>query len=71
MAFILGWEMYDYPLARKGWGFKRRLIFVVKNASSVIGLGSWLLIPGLQIVTMPVAVVGGTMLALKDLKGSE
>ena len=70
-AVSLGWDYYDYPLARRGWSFRQRLFFVSKNLKSVFALGIWLLIPGLQFFFLPLAVVGGTMLALEDLNSSQ
>lgn len=67
-AFFLGWEFYDYPLARKSWSFKRRLVFTLQNFWSITGFGVWLCLPFLQIFLMPLAVVGGTMLATKNLE---
>lgn len=70
-AFCAGWDLYDFPLARRGWSFRRRLGFVFRHSWSVGGLGLWLLIPGLQIFLMPLAVVGGTILAVEDLQNWE
>ncbi len=70
-AFLAGWDVYDYPLARRGWSFRRRLKFIFQNSGGVLGLGVWLLIPGAQIVCMPLAVVGGTMLALEHLENEK
>ena len=70
-AFFVGWEFYDFSLARKKWPFKKRLGFVFKHIWSVTGFGLWLLIPGGQMILMPLAVVGGTMLAVEDLNRTE
>jgi len=67
-AFFVGWEFYDYPLARRGWGFRKRLIYVLGNFWSITGLGCIVLIP---IFLMPLAVVGGTMLALEHMKNKK
>ena len=69
-AFCLGWDYYDFPLARRGWTFRQRLSFVLKNLSSIFGLGLWLLIPGVAFFFFPLAVIGGTILALEDLSSS-
>lgn len=66
-AFCVGWDAYDYSLARRGWSFRQRWQFVLKNMPSVLGIGVWLIIPGVQMVFMPLAVVGATMLAVEDL----
>lgn len=65
-AFLLGWDLCDYPLARRGWTFKRRLHFAGKNFLALTGFGLWLLIP-LQFILAPLAVAGGTLLTLKLL----
>ena len=67
-AFCLGWELYDFPLARRGWSFRKRLSFVYHHGWSVTGLGIWLLIPGVQFILMPLAVVGATMMAAEDVQ---
>lgn len=67
-AFCVGWEVYDFPLARRGWSFRQRLRFVWQHGCSVSGLGFWLLIPGLQFILMPLAVVGASLLATEDIK---
>lgn len=67
-AFFFGWEFYDYPFARRSWRFRQRFLFTMKHFWSVTGLGLFLCIPFLQIFLMPLAVVGGTMLATEHLK---
>ncbi|MBF0441020.1 MAG: EI24 domain-containing protein [Oligoflexales bacterium] len=67
-AFFLGWEFYDFPMARRGWSFGKRLRYVAKDWIKVTTFGLWLMIPFLQIVMMPLAVPGGTILCLSRLK---
>lgn len=67
-AFLVGWDFYDYPTARRGWGFSRRLRFVSKDMLSVTAFGLWLMIPFVQFFMMPLAVAGGTLLSLESLK---
>jgi uncharacterized protein involved in cysteine biosynthesis len=67
-VFLIGWEFYDFPCARRGWGYKRRLYFVLNNFWGVVGLGCFAAIPFLCVITMPLAVVGGTMLAVEDIQ---
>lgn len=69
-AFLLGWNFYDYPLARRGWTFRQRFGFVLKHFGSVTGFGLWLMIPFVQIFLMPLAIVGGTKLNLDHLRNS-
>ena len=70
-AFCIGWGVYDYPLARRGWSFRRRLSFVSGHGWSVLGLGLWLLIPGVQMILMPLSIAGASILAVEDIQKSE
>jgi CysZ protein len=67
-AFLLGWDFYDYPLSRRGWSFAKRLRFVTGHFWSVMGFGLWLIIPLVQFVMSPFAVVGGTLLAMEHVQ---
>ncbi len=67
-AFLVGWNFYDYPLARRGWSFRRRLWFVTRDFWAVMGLGLWLIIPLLQLFFIPLAIVGGTILNLESMQ---
>ena len=67
-AFLVGWDFYDYPLARRGWHFKQRLKFVFKDVWSVTSFGLWLVIPFLQFLLMPLAIAGGTLITIDSLK---
>ena len=64
-AFLIGWDFYDFP---RGWTFRQRFNFVLKDFWAVMGLGFWLVIPFVNIVLMPLAVAGGTLLNLEELK---
>ncbi len=66
-AFLLGWDFYDYPLARRGWGFNRRLAFVAAEFWTVLGFGLWLAIPIIHLLLLPLAVAGGTILNIEAL----
>lgn len=67
-GFLIGWDFYDYPMARRGWTFKRRLQFVAKDKWAVAGLGLWLTIPFIQLLLYPFTVVGGTILNIERLQ---
>ena len=67
-AFLVGWDFYDFPLARRGWGFKQRLNQVMKDRWAVMAFGLWLLVPFVQFLMMPLAVAGGTFLTLESLE---
>ncbi len=64
-AFLLGWDVYDYPMARRGWSLRMRLACVIKDFWAILGLGLWLVVPLLHFVFIPIAVVGGTLLNLE------
>ena len=66
-AFLIGWDFYDYPLARRGWGFRERFKFVMSEFWTILGFGLWLMIPLIQLFLMPLAVAGGTILNLEAL----
>ncbi len=70
-AFMLGWDYYDYPLARRGWSFRERWTFVRNEFWTVMGFGFWLTIPVLQILFIPMAIAGGTILNLEALQRRE
>lgn len=64
-AFLVGWDYYDYPLSRRGWSLARRWSFVSSDAYSVTGFGLWMVVPFLSVITIPFAIVGGTILCLE------
>ena len=48
-AFLVGWDFYDYPVARRGWSFKDRLGLVAGDFWAVTAFGLWLVIPFLNL----------------------
>lgn len=66
-AFLLGWDFYDYPLARRGWPFRQRIAFVWGDFWAVLGLGLCLMVPFVQLLLLPLTIAGGTMLNLERL----
>jgi len=66
-AFLLGWEFCDFTLARRGLSFKERFGWAWAEIPAVTGFGIWLIIPFMQLITLPFAVVGGTLLVLESL----
>ena len=64
-AFLIGWDFFDYPLARRGWSFRERWRFVAGELWSVLGFGLWFIIPFLNILLAPFAIAGGTMLGVE------
>ncbi|MGE0173419.1 MAG: EI24 domain-containing protein [Oligoflexales bacterium] len=68
VAFLIGWDFYDYPLARAGLNFGERWRAVRKDFLAVTGLGLWLVVPFCQIFLLPFAIGGGTLLGLAGLQ---
>jgi uncharacterized protein involved in cysteine biosynthesis len=66
-AFLAGWDLFDYPMARRGWPLRTRLGVARREAWAVLGLGLWLAIPFTQMLTLPLAVAGATLLNLDAL----
>jgi uncharacterized protein involved in cysteine biosynthesis len=67
-AFLVGWLFYDFPCARWGMSFRERVFLAFKNFWSLLGLGLFVFVPFAQFILMPLAVIGGTMLALEHTK---
>ena len=65
-AFLVAWDLYDYPNARKGLSFKERLSYMRRDWAAIAGLGMWFMIPFIQFIIVPVAVVGGTMINISN-----
>ena len=66
-AFLLAWDLLDYPLAKQGIGLRNRLRWCARNAGSVAGFGLvavfFFAVPGLGLLTLPFGVAGATRLA--------
>ncbi len=67
-AFLLAWDFYDYPFARRGLALKERIRHARQDFFAILGLSLWFLIPLVQVVLVPLAVVGATMLGLEKIK---
>lgn len=71
-AAYLGIDYVDWPAARRNWSVSDRVAFTRRQLPAVAGFGTgvWLLlfIPLVNLLFMPAAVAGGTMLfvALQD-----
>lgn len=70
-AFLVGWDFFDYPLARRGFSLRQRVNVVGGEFFAVLGLGLWLVIPIAQIILLPMAVAGGTILSLETLDAKQ
>ena len=66
-SFLVAWDFYDYPLARRGMKLGQRIQLARGDAFAILGMSVWFLIPIVQIVLVPMAVVGGTILGLEKL----
>ncbi|MBC7661920.1 MAG: EI24 domain-containing protein [Chitinophagaceae bacterium] len=66
-AFLVSWDFYDYPLARRGLSFAERLQLARSDVWAMLGMSLWFLIPFVQVILVPMAVVGGTLLSLEKL----
>ncbi len=67
-AVMMGWSFYDYAPARHGLSFSERVGLLKRDFWRILGFGLWLVIPFIQIVLIPLAIVGGTMLGVEGLK---
>lgn len=66
-AFLMGWDVMDYPLARRGWSFNQRFTYVWRHRFRAIGMGLWLVIPFVQFFIYPLSVAGGSLLTVEAL----
>lgn len=66
-ASLVGWDYYDYPMARRGWSLRKRLREAKQDYFAILGFGLWLVIPFVHFILMPMAVAGGTLMALERI----
>jgi uncharacterized protein involved in cysteine biosynthesis len=66
-VFLIGWDLYDYPLARRGWGFGQRFKFAAVEFWTILGFGLWLAIPVVHVFLIPLAIAGGTILNIEAM----
>lgn len=70
-ALLVAWDFYDFPFARRGMKFKDRIVFLKQDLWAIFGMGLWMMIPFIQFVMMPLAVAGGTMIAVRRIESLE
>ncbi len=70
-AVFLAWDNTDLTLARRGLGFKERFRILLKSLPFHLGFGLPFLIPGLNLVFLSFAPVGGTLYYLQEAGGPE
>jgi CysZ protein len=65
-AMLLAQEFVGLPLTRQHVGYRGRWSFVLAHRAAAIGFGAaamlLLIVPGLNLVLLPIATVGGTLL---------
>lgn len=66
-AFLMGWDVMDYPLARRGWSFRQRFAYLWQHGFQAIGVGLWLVIPFVQFFIYPLSIAGGSLLTVEAL----
>ncbi len=66
-ASLVGWDYYDYPMSRRGWSLGQRLKAARQDYFAILGFGLWLVIPFVHFILMPMAVAGGTLMALERI----
>ena len=63
---FLAYDYFDHPLGRRRIPFADKMRFVYKNLSSSLGFGAaaflFLYVPFLNLILIPLNVIGGTML---------
>lgn len=66
MGYFIAWDLLDYPLSVRGWRLRDRFRWLRTHKALVLGFGGSLallfLIPLMQLLLLPVGVVGATWL---------
>ena len=69
-GWMLAWDFIDYPLAMRGVGLEGRFAWVGRNFGAFTLFGvMWallLVVPGMQLVILPMGVAGATRLVVAD-----
>jgi CysZ protein len=68
-AMVLAWNLYDYPLARRGLSLGERIRTALRDAPALIGLGIWLIFPLAQVFLLPFAIAGATLICCERIRG--
>ncbi len=67
-AYFIALEYTDYALERRRYGFRQKLGLIWKHRRLAVGFGLgaylMLLIPFINFLSMPIAVIGGTAIAI-------
>lgn len=71
--FLCGLDFFDIPLSTRGWRLRKKLGLIWRNKSLALGFGLaaylTLLIPVINLFSLPVGVIGATMLVDSLLDG--
>lgn len=71
-VLMLSFDVSDYSFEAMGWGIRKRFQHFRRHLSMysgfAFGLGMILVIPGMSVVIMPAAVVGGSLLLKKSIE---
>ncbi len=69
-GWMLAWDLIDYPLGMRGVGLEGRFAWVGRNFGAFTLFGVlWallLVVPGMQLVILPMGVAGATRLVVAD-----
>lgn len=69
-GWMLAWDFIDYPLALRGVGLEERFAWVGRNFGAFTLFGIlWallLVVPGMQLLILPMGVAGATRLVVAD-----
>ncbi len=76
MGFIniryLAWSALDYSMARRRWGFRRKMRWLAERRARTVGYGAaamaFLSIPFTMLFVLPMIAVGGTVLFCKIVR---
>lgn len=67
--FFIVYEFLEYPMERRGYTLKQKVVFMRRNAIPLLGYGAglmlFLVIPGVNLCFIPVAVISGTEVFLR------
>jgi uncharacterized protein involved in cysteine biosynthesis len=65
-GLAFAWDLFDHPMSRQGMSWRERLAWMRANAALVLGFALsaqlLLLVPGLDLFSLPVGVLGATRL---------
>ena len=68
VAWILAWDLVDYPLGLRGYGIRRRMGWALSNFGAFTMFGAaWaavLVVPGVFLFILPMGVAGATRLVV-------